>query len=683
MTVSASESVVGTPLEEIADLARRDAIAALRGKQRKDGHWCAELEGDSILQSEYLLMKWILGQEESSLVDGRGPGVLLRIVAKLRSQQREDGGWGQFPGSGIDLSATVKGYFVLKLHGDSPDAPHMVAARARIHELGGAERVNTWTNFFLACLGQVSWNAVPAIPPEVVMLPRWFYFHLDKVSAWTRTMILPLSLVTTLRPTRSLGASQSIDELFIDQRERHRLTMRDEVPKGWRRFFAAVDRGLKMAHGLGGSPWRRRAIDTSFDWIENRAGQDGEAATDGVGAIFPPMVYWQVVLMATGHDRAHPLVRRAEIEVDEFMIEDEPAADGEMGMIRLQPCFSPVWDTGIALYALTDCGLDHGDESCAAAADWLRSKECRFRGDWVRSLAKGRADDVDFSGWYFEYHNGWYPDIDDTAMVAMALHRTGGDQNVKAARRGLGWMRAMQNDDGGWAAFDRTVDRPILEYVPFADHNAMQDPSCPDITGRVLECLSWMGLTNADPTVRQAIDYVRKHQEPEGCWFGRWGVNYIYGTWQSVIGPIRCGEDPRQLWIQKAAEWLESVQQPDGSFGETALSYEDRSLMGTGPSTASQTAWAAMTLQEIRGADHPSVVKAIRWLCDTQLDAEAAADPSRNPDGEPAGSWSETEFTGTGFPKVFYLRYHLYRQSFPLMAIGRWLEARRGPTRHA
>ena len=678
MTVIASEPPLDTPLDEIADTAMRQAIAALRGKQRRDGHWCAELEGDSSLQSEYLLMKWILGQEQAPLVDGRHPEILARLVERLRSQQREDGGWGPFPGSGIDLGATVKGYLVLKLHGDSPEAPHMVAARARIHELGGAERVNTWTNFFLACLGQVSWNAVPAIPPEIVMLPRWSSFHLDKVSAWTRTMILPLSLVVTLRPTRRLDPSQSIDELYLDQRARHRPTMRDGISRGWRVLFSFLDRALKVAHDLGGSPWRRRGIDTSFDWIENRAGQDGEAATDGVGAIFPSMACWQIVLMATGHDRTHPLVRRAEIEVDEFMIEDPPFADGTPGQARMQPCFGPVWDTGVALSALTDCGLDVEDASCAAAAEWLRAKECRFQGDWVRSLEKGRGDAGDFGGWYFAYHNAWYPDIGDTAMVAMALHRTGGHANLEAARRGLAWIRAMQNEDGGWAAFDRTVDRPILEHVPFADRHALQDPSCSDLTGRVLECLAWMGLTNADPTVRKAIDYLKRHQEPEGCWFGRWGVNYIYGTWQGVIGPIRCGEDPRQLWIQKAAEWLESVQKPDGSFGETALSYEDRSLMGTGPSTASQTAWAAMTLQEIRGADHPSVVKAIRWLCDTQLDEETAADLAQNPDGDPAGSWSETEFTGTGFPKVFYLRYHLYRHSFPLMAIGRWLEARRG-----
>jgi squalene-hopene/tetraprenyl-beta-curcumene cyclase len=656
-----------------ASEAMRLAIEGLVSVQREDGHWCGELEGDSILQSEYLLMKWILHQEDRPLADGRDHRTLDRILATLRSQQQADGGWGQFPGSGADLSATVKGYFVLKLHGEDPQAPHMRQARELILSMGGAERVNTFTSFFLACLGQVSWNAVPAIPPEIVLLPRWFYFHLDKVSAWTRTMVLPLSLVVTLRPVRRVEPDQGIDELFLSDADRNRLLMREDVPRGWRSFFAVVDRGLKALHQLGGSPWRRRAIERSFSWIESRAGQDGVAATDGVGAIFPPMVYWQIVLKAMGYQRDHALVARAEAELDAFMIEDDESGD-ERGSIRLQPCFSPVWDTGIALYALADCGLDHADETCDAAAKWLRDKECRFQGDWTRNV----RSEVSFSGWYFEYHNSWYPDIDDTAMVAMALHRIGGDANVAAAKRGLAWMRAMQNDDGGWAAFDRTIDRPILEYIPFADHNAMQDPSCPDITGRVLECLSWMGLTNADPTVRKAIDYVKRHQEPEGCWFGRWGVNYIYGTWQSVIGPIRCGEDPRQPWIQKAAAWLESVQKDDGSFGETAMSYEDRTLMGTGPSTASQTAWAAMTLQEIRGADHPSVMKAIRWLCDTQLDADAAADPQRNPDGDPAGSWCETEFTGTGFPKVFYLRYHLYRHSFPLMAIGRWLEARRG-----
>ncbi|MBC02509.1 MAG: squalene--hopene cyclase [Phycisphaerae bacterium] len=676
MTVSASEFLLDARFEEIAHTALQKAITALRDKQRRDGHWCAELEGDSTLQSEYLLMKWILGQEKAPLVDGRGPDVLDRITDRLRSQQREDGGWGRFPGSDVDPSATVKGYFALKLHGDSPEAPHMVAARNRIHELDGVERVNTRTNVLLACLGQVSWNAVPSIPPELVLLPRWFHLHLDRLSASARMMILPLSLVATLRPTRRLDASQSIDELHLDRGPLHRPAMRKAVPRGWRRFFVVLDRVLKVAHDLGGSPWRRRAIDASFAWIENRAGQDGEASTDGVGAIFPPMVFWQIVLMATGHDRTHPLVRRAEIEIDELMIEDPPYADGTPGMVRLQPCFSPVRDTGIALQALNDCGLDVEDASCAAAAGWLRSKECRFRGDRVRGLAPERGDAVDFSGWHLQYHNAWYPDLIDTAVVVTALHRTGGRDNRAAAQRGLNWIRAMQNADGGWATFDRTVELPILEQVPFADHDAMQDPSRPDITGTILECLSWTGVDDRDPMVREAIEYVKGRQEPEGCWSGRGGVSCIHGTWQSVTGPIRCGEDPRQLWIQKAAEWLESVQQPDGGFGEIASGCEDRSLMDAGPSTASQTAWAAMTLQEIRGADHPSVMKAIRWLCDTQLDEEAASDLAQNPDGEPAGCWSETEFTGTGFPPLLHLRHHLYRHSYPLMAIGRWLEAR-------
>lgn len=650
-----------------ASAALLNAVGALEGMQREDGHFCGELEGDSILQSEYLLMKWILRQED------QGGDVLKRIAAHLRWQQRDDGGWGQFPGSDNDLSATVKGYFVLKLMGDDPEAPHMQKARDVVLAMGGAERANTYTAFFLACLGQVSWKAIPVIPPEIVSLPRWFYFHLEKISAWTRTMILPLSLVATLRPRRHLRESQGIDELFLDQRARHTLALRKEVPRRWRLFFGALQHVLTWAHTLGGSPWRRRSINRAFEWSRRRAGQDGPAATDGLGAIFPPMVYWQIVLMAMGYDRSDPLVKRAEAELDAFFIESE---DGER--IRIQPCFSPVWDTGIALCALCDCGLEESYPACDRAAEWLRSKECRFRGDWVRSVKK----DVDFSGWFFEYHNAWYPDVDDTAMVTMALKRSGGEANTIASARGMAWLEAMQNDDGGWAAFDRTRERPILEYVPFADHNAMQDPSCPDITGRVLESLAWQGIDNDHPMLRRGVEYVKRSQDPAGCFFGRWGVNYIYGTWQSIVGPIRCGEDPAQPWIQRAATWLRSVQKDDGSFGESPRSYEDPALKGVGESTASQTAWAAMSLLEIAGPDDPDLHRAINWLIRTQLNTQTASDSGRNPDGDPAGSWAETQFTGTGFPRVFYLRYHMYRLYFPLMAIGRWLRAK-GVDTHA
>ena len=657
-----------------------DALVALKSLQRTDGHWCAELEGDSILQSEYLLMKWILGQERSVMADGRdGVDTLQKIVRYLRSQQRADGGWGQYPGSAIDLSATVKAYFCLKLYGDSPDAPHMSRARAVIRSMGGAEKCNSFSNFYLAALGQISWNAVPAIPPEIVWLPKWFYFHMDRLSAWSRTMILPLAIVATLQPTRKLGSEQGIAELFLSEHDRHRLKMPMTTPHFWRVFFKVVDSVLKFVGRVLGTAPRMSAIRAAYSWILARASQDAPAPTQGLGAIFPPMVYIQVVFHALGVKRSDPLVLRAEKDLDAFFIEERAATSGapasasaSLETIHIQPCFSPVWDTGIAGYALADCGLTaSSDRSFDHAAAWLRAKEVRWTGDWMANVRPGTRA----AGWYFEYQNAWYPDVDDTVMVAMTLKRAGGAENEAAARRGVEWVFAMQCENGGWAAFDRTRNHQIYEYVPFADHNAMQDPACHDITGRTLECMSWLGYRIDNPTIAHAVEFIKGHQEPEGCFWGRWGVNYIYGTWQAVIGPIRCGVPRSEPWIQRAGAWIKSVQKPDGSFGETANSYEDRSLMGTGPSTASQTAWAAMVLQEVYGANDPDLWRALRWLAQTQLQPGDAVQPSLNPDGDPAGSWVETEFTGTGFPKVFYLRYHLYRLYFPLMAIGRALSA--------
>jgi len=643
----------------------RHAMDAIRSLQHDDGHFRGELEGDSILASEYILMKFILGQEDEPLAGGEpGAETLQKLARQLRHLQRPGGGWGQYPGSPTDVSATVKAYFALKLLGDDPASGPMQRAKQAVIGAGGAERCNSFSNFYLACLGQISWSAIPAIPPEIVLLPPWFYFHLSKVSAWTRTMILPLSIVVTKRPTRTVPGDMGIDELYIDEGRRHRLTSVTESPRAWTAAFAALDRSLKIGQRLGLTPLRRIALARAEAWLLGRAGQDGPAATDGLGAIFPPMVYIQVALKALGYERDHPVIRRAERELDELFIE----ADDR---IRIQPCFSPVWDTGIALYAMTDCGIDERDENAGRAAAWLRAKECRHEGDWKHNV----APDAPSSGWYFEYNNAWYPDVDDTAMVAMALHRTGGPENLAAANRGREWILAMQNDDGGWAAFDKTRHRQILEYVPFADHNAMQDPSCPDITGRVLECLSLRRTTRDDDAIGRAVKYIESKQEPEGCFFGRWGVNYIYGTWQAVIGPIRCGVDRETAWLQKAGAWTRSVQKHDGSFGESADSYLDPTLKGRGPSTASQTAWAAMILQEIYGPDDPGLRRAIEWLAQTQLSEKDAPDRAKNPDGDPAGSWVETEFTGTGFPKVFYLRYHLYRLYFPLMAIGRYLAA--------
>lgn len=659
----ASKTSATDRIKSLRDSLAR-GVAALRHLQHSDGHWCAELEGDSILESEYILMKFILGQENEPFQDGSGRERLEQIANGLRLQQRPSGEWGQYPGAGMDMSATVKAYFALKLMGDDPEAPHMVKARECIRKGGGAERCNTFSMFFLACLGQVPWRAVPAIPPELILLPRWFYFHLSKISAWTRAMIVPLAIVVTLRPTRHLDASQGIDELFVDERLRRRLTPDNNPPLFWKLFFMGIDRGLKGLHHLGGTPFRRHALKLCEAWMLKRASQDEPAPTEGLGAIFPCMVYIQIALKKLGRPRTDPVIQRAEKDLDDFFLIRE---DGES--IKIQPCLSPVWDTGIALYSLTEAGLDQNDPSVRAANEWLLSKECRFRGDWSEKV---EATDA-MSSWYFEYANAWYPDVDDTAMVSMALHRSGGKANHEAGRRGVEWMLAMQNDDGGWAAFDKTNHRQILEYVPFADHNAMQDPSCSDITGRILECLSWFGFTTQDKSVKRAVDYVKRTQEADGSWIGRWGVNYIYGTWQALLGPIRCGVDRNEPWVQRAGDWLRSVQREDGSFGESPDSYLDPSTKGVGPSTASQTAWAAMTMHAIYGSQDEGVLKAVEWLVSTQLTDEEAADPLVNPDGDPAGSWAEPWFTGTGFPKVFYLRYHLYRLYFPVMAIARVL----------
>jgi squalene-hopene/tetraprenyl-beta-curcumene cyclase len=613
------------------------AVRNLLSQQFQDGYWCAELQGDSILESEYILLKWIVEQEN----DPRLP----LIGNYLRSLQQPDGAWVQYPGAKPDLAATVKGYFALKLCGDDPTAPHMARARELIRRLGGAELCNSFTKFYLAALGQVSYEAVPSIPPEMVFLPRWFYFHLDKVSAWTRTMITPLAIVASHRPCRRLPAHLGIDELYVNERFRHKLLPNGDAHRTWSSIFISMDKVLKLVDRAGNTPLRSRALQRIEDWLMERTDR-----SDGLGAIFPPMVYIIIALKCRGYPADHPKVVEAHRHLDDLMIHDEAR-----NQIRIQPCHSPIWDTGIAAYALTEAGFKLEFEPVRRCAKWLVDKECRQPGDWVANV----KHPVEPSGWYFEYNNGFYPDVDDTAMVAMALHRIGGDDARAAAQRGANWMLAMQNEDGGWAAFDRdTHNRPLLEHVPFADHNAIQDPSCPDITGRTLECLGHLGYLPDHPAIQKAIAFIRSKQDSTGCWFGRWGVNYIYGTWQVLAGLKTIGQDMTVPWVQRGALWLRSVQKADGSFGESCDTYEDPSLKGKGPSTASQTAWGVMGMLAAFGPHDPGVQRGIAWLCRSQQES---------------GTWDEPWFTGTGFPRVFYLRYHLYRLYFPIMAVGRWL----------
>lgn len=751
----------GNLRSRVADAVER-AAESLLAKRHPDGHWCAELEGDSILITEYLLMKAILGQLDPPEATPEDRRRFDKMLVYLRRLQCPDGTWGQYPGAPPDLSATVKAYLTLKIvggRGGDRDAPHMRRAREAVLALGGAEHINTFSNFYLACLGQVSWDACPTIPPEIALLPRWFPFHMTKVAAWTRTMILPLAICSVLRPVRRIPSHRGCAELFKDHSLRNTLTPAtpDPDPLGWTNIFLGVDKALKIAQRRGLTPWRATGLARAEQWILDRINPE---TTDGLGAIFPPMVYVQIALQALGYERSHPVIQEAERQLDRFFVEEEDH-------VRVQPCFSPVWDTGIALYALTEAGYDAGDERIAHTCRWLLDNEVTLRGDWFDNLRpedrkRWEREGARGGGWAFEYKNDWYPDVDDTAMVAKALRRaTGGiaspgamatarrgyanatstpesnsipsssllRHTTKAASRAIRWILAMQNDDGGWAAFDRTKHRAWMEHVPFADHNAMQDPSCADITGRTIESLITNGLSPDHPAIRRAVEYLKREQHPRGSWFGRWGVNHIYGTWQATGGLAAAGENTSQLYLRKTLSWLRSIQNPDGGFGESANSYLDDSLAGIGPSAASQTAWAVTAMMFLLPRDQvatdPHVTRAIEYLLETQLHHDAppdfttgapggmpgssrygeasrtpgplgamatarrghgnttsapeALDPaaSRSLHGahvlpEPTGSWREHWFTGTGFPKVFYLRYHLYRHYFPLMALARY-----------
>jgi squalene-hopene/tetraprenyl-beta-curcumene cyclase len=626
-----SHTAVSDAVERAIDRAQ----ACLLSKQSPDGYWVAELQGDSILESEYILLKFILGQESD-------PELPL-IANYLRNLQQPDGGWNLYPGGPADISGTVKGYFALKLMGDSPSAPHMVRARHLVHRLGGAERCNTFTKFFFACLGQISFDACPSIPPEVALLPKGFFFNLYNVSAWTRTMILPLGIVTTFRYTRKLRRDQGIAELYLDREAANRLSNPPPrgIPTSWQDVFLRVDQLLKWYELSPIESLREKAMRESEKWLLEHL--DG---SEGLGAIFPPMVYILIVFRILGYPDNHPRVVAAHKHLHDFFIR-------EGDTIRIQPCLSPVWDTGIALHALAEAGLPPDSDAARRATDWLLAKECTLVSDWKRNCPDG----PDFGGWFFEFENPHYPDVDDTAMVAMALKRVGGVTASAATARGIHWILSMQNDDGGWAAFDKTRDRPILEKIPFADHNAMQDPSCPDIAGRVLEMLGHCGLTVAHPAVARAVRYIQGQQDASGAWWGRWGVNYVYGTWQVLTGLRAVGQDMSADFVRRGADWLRSVQKPDGSWGESPASYDDPSLKGQGPSTASQTAWGSMGLMAAAGAGDPAVRRAIDWLA-----AHQSAD----------GNWDEPWYTGTGFPKVFYLKYHMYRLYFPLTALARY-----------
>ena len=648
-----------------------DATASwLLARQASDGHWRGPLEGDTILESEYILIHAWAGRMHRPEIAGAAQRIL--------DQQLPGGGWAIHPGGPVDVSASVKAYLALKLTGHDEHSEPLCRARAAIERAGGPWAVNSFTKFYLALLGQMTYADCPAVPPEMVLLPDWFPVNLHRVSAWSRTMIVPLSLMWAFKPVREIATDQGIGELFASHVGRS-----GPAPAGgnggWARFFRGVDWMLNASDTVGFRPLRSRAVAACRRWMLERF--DG---SDGLGAIFPPIVWSIVALRAMGCEDDSAEVRECWRQLD-LLVEHEPD-----GTTRLEPCRSPVWDTAISLRALSDAavanrqllGVGHdrvvatvpaeeAADGLAAAVDWLLDREIRRPGDWTHA-----SSSVAPSGWCFQYSNRFYPDVDDTAMVLIALatwresgvaaresstHARSRLTRVEAAiGRAVPWLQSMQSSDGGWGAFDRDNNMELLCKVPFADHNAMIDPSTPDLTGRVLEAYGKVGLRSGHASVDRAVAYLRASQERDGSWFGRWGVNYVYGTWQAIEGLRAVGLPATDPAVSTGADWLTRYQQPCGGWGETPESYADPSMAGCGTPTASQTAWAVAGLLAAGRHDSREVRRGVQWLAARQ---------------EADGSWDEPEFTGTGFPKVFYLRYHYYPIYFPLMAVARFAQA--------
>lgn len=605
--------------------------------QKSDGHWVAELQGDTILESEFVLLMAFLGRENEE--------ICKKCAKYIQSQIIPEGGWSNFEGGPFDLSVSVKAYFALKLTGVSIDLSWMKLARQKILEAGGAENCNSFSRFYLALLGEYSYQNCPEVPPELVLLPSWFPVSIYLMSSWTRTILVPLSIFSAIKPSVKLAKEKGIRELFVSDPWQAKWPS-SPSPEifSWRNFFLLADLGIKkIAPKL---PFLRNyAVKKAALWMREHFHM-----SDGVGAIFPPMIYTVVALKCLGVEDSSPEMKWALKQLSDLVIEENES-------VRLQPCVSPVWDTALATIAVADAGQPEDDFKLKKSVDWLMKKEVTLKVDCATN-----HPDMKPAGWFFEYNNQFYPDIDDTAMVIIAMVKSKNHMRpecVAAIERAVRWMFLMQNKDGGWGAFDKDIDQEFLTKVPFADHNAMLDPTCPDITARVLEALGFLGYTADEIHIQKAIDYIRCSQEPWGAWVGRWGVNYIYGTWQVLLGLESIGFDMHSPMVLKAVEWLKSCQQEDGSWGETCATYNDPSLAGQGDPTPSQTAWAILGLIAAGEGKSDAVKNGISYLANTQ---------------NRGGDWSEKFFTGTGFPKVFYLKYHYYRVYFPLMALSRFCQ---------
>ena len=628
-----------TAVRSEVDHAISRARDVLLATQAPDGHWVGEAEANSTITSEYLLLCHLLDR-----VDREREAKMVRY---LRERQLADGGYSLYDGGSANLSATIKAYFAMKVAGVSVDDPAMAAARALILERGGPVQAGVVTKILLALFGEYDWRGVPSMPVEIMLLPRWSFFNLLEVSYWSRTVIVPLLILMDSKPVMRLPESCRLDELWPVPREHASLRFpripRPFSPKRfiWKNLFIGVDDALKGWERLGPRPFRGRAIEAALRWLEERLAVPG-----GLGGIFPAMTNAVLALRTLGYPEDHPLIRGQIKEIENLGVETTDS-------LHYAPCVSPVWDTSLAANALIESGLAPDHPQLVRAGEWMMDKQITVPGDW-----QVKRPDVPPGGWPFQYHNDFYPDLDDSAMVMMALAKIQGldpERKARCMERGLAWFVGMQGSDGGWASFDADNSRLVFNNIPFADHGALLDPSTEDLTGRGLELLGTLGHGPDHPAAQRALGFIRKTQHETGAWYGRWGVNYIYGTWSVLRGLGAIGEDCLADYIQRAIAWIEQRQNDDGGWGETLASYEDETLAGRGESIPSQTAWALLGLFAAGRTEGKAVEQGIRYLIDTQT-----AD----------GSWEDPLWNGTGFPRVFYLKYHLYAKYFPLWALG-------------
>ena len=616
----------------------RRAVEYLSSLQHRDGYWWADLTADTTLESDLILLELWRHPPVNGVWNPPTRPRIERAVRSILARQLPDGGFNIYEQGPPEISASIKAYTALKLAGLAYDDPHLSRLRERILALGGLQAANSYVKINLSLFGLYPREHTPSVPPELMLFGNLIY----EMSSWTRAIVIPLSIVHAMNPRRPVPAGFSLDELFVPG-----------VPLGfpnnegflsWRNFFLKGDKILKLWERFGSRALRNMAIRRAEKWMIERS-----RYSDGVGAIYPPMMYVVMALDVLGYPQDHPDVQEAAQQFMNLLVDDERG-------FFFQPCFSVVWDSAIVAYALGESGMAD-PRMLSRGVDWLLTKEVRRKGDW-----SVKRPNVEPSGWYFEFANEYYPDIDDTAQVLLALARARGADAAKqdaCMRRAVNWLLAMQSKDGGWAAFDVDNKWEFLSSVPFADHNAMLDPTCPDITGRVLEALAACGVPHEHPAIRRGIEYLVAAQEPDGSWYGRWGVDYIYGTFLALRGLRDSGVSDREAHVLRAGEWLRSIQNADGGWGESCASY-DNQIFTPAASTPSQTAWAILGLLASGDTRSSSVLNGIEYLMETQRED---------------GGWDEALSTGTGFPKVFYLQYHYYRHSFPVLALSMYLKA--------